>query len=122
MKKRNFPQGKTQYLKKLIRERRLLERQEEQDQRIALESLKIALPKKAQEKVIVESVKPQEEALNVSPLEENQVPENLRGLSAGAVLVLEADGALNEEEKKWLMKKKFRYQRRYIPPEKRWMN
>jgi len=114
---------KTTYLKKLVRERRLLSRQEEQDRGIALEGLRTE-PKKAQEvgnKVIVESVNPQE-ALNVSPLEENQVPENLRGLSAGAVLVLEADGALNEEEKKWLMKKKFRYQRRYIPPEKRWMN
>lgn len=106
-------------LKKLIREKKFLERQEELDKRVMMDSLRVqkeaiqAEPKQAQ----VERIEPPEE--NPSNPEK---PESLNGFSIGEIMLMEADGWLNETEQRWFETKRFRINRRYIPSLKEgWM-
>ncbi len=119
IKKKKLPHGKIEDLKKLIREKKFLERQELLDRQVITESLRV-------EKIEKQEIEPQ---ANKKPEHEPaqppgpERPPSLSGFSIGEILLMEADGWLSKEEEEWLRKKTGRLERRYIPPEKnRWMH
>ena len=113
--KKKLPRAKISKVKKLIRERKFLQRQEEADRRFILDSLKVA-------KVIL----PQPEVVyspalsSSSPVADiDSKPESLRGMTLMDILLAQADGWLNEEEKKWLRTRRNLSDRHYIPSNSR---
>lgn len=66
--------------------------------------------------------KAQEVVVLDNSAQKKKVPEGLRGLSIDAILLLEVDGGLNEEEQQWLNARKSRFERMTYPSPYGWMD